>query len=93
MRKKGQRMEKVERKELQDQLGCIGRLYLRLLCSKLCCTPPNRLLINGTHDKEVRNGRDGDVQVCKDVRDSQRKDKLITCGNVSIAIYNRFYHV
>ena len=66
---------------------------MRLLRSKLHCTPSNRLIANGTHDIEKRRRRNGDVQVCEDVRDSQRKDKLITCGNVSIAIYNRFYHV
>ena len=73
--------------------GCIRRLHLWPLCSKLCCTPPNRLLINGTHDKEVRNGRDGDVQVCKDTCDGRRKDNLITCSRVTIAIYHRLYHV
>ena len=86
-------MEKVERKELQDQLGCIGRLYLQLLCSKLCCTPPNRLLTNGTHDTEVRRRRDSDVQMCKDTHDSQRKDEFITCSRVAMAIYNRLNHV
>ena len=50
--------------------GCIGRLHLRLLCSKLRYTPPNRLFINGTHDIEMRRGKDGDVHMGKDMHDS-----------------------
>ena len=43
---------------------------MRLLRSKLRCTPSNRLLTYGTHDIEERRGRKGDVQVCEDVRDN-----------------------
>ena len=50
--------------------GCIGRLHLWPLCSKLHYTPPNRLFTNGTHDIEMRRGKDGDVHVGKDMRDS-----------------------
>ena len=50
--------------------GCIRRLHLRPLCSKLRYTPPNLLFTNGTHDIEMRRGKDGDVHVGKDMRDS-----------------------
>ena len=63
------------------------------LCSKLHSTMPNRLFTNDNHDIEVRIGRDSDVYVGEDTRDSQRKDELITCSCIAIAIYNRLYHV
>ena len=50
--------------------GYIGRLHSWPLCSKLHCTLSNRLLANGTHDIEIRRGRDGDVHVGEDTRDS-----------------------
>ena len=62
--------------------GCIHRLHTRPLCSQLRCTPPNRLLANGNHDMEERRGRNGDVHVCEDACDSQRKDELIMCSCV-----------
>ena len=73
--------------------GYIWRLHIRLLHSKLRCTPSNRLLAHGTHDIEERRKRNGEVQVSENVCDSWRKDELIACGSVSIAIYNRFYHM
>ena len=68
--------EGVDKEERQEEEGCmvswncIGRLHLRPLCSKLRYTPPNRLFTNGTHDLEMRRGKDGDVHVGKDMRDS-----------------------
>ena len=73
--------------------GCIHRLHTRPLSSQLRYTPPDRLLANGNHDMEERRGRNGDVHVCEDACDSQRKDELIMCSYVLIAIYNRYYHV
>ena len=73
--------------------GCICGLHMWPLCSKLCCTPPNKLLTYGTHDIEERKGRNNDMHVCEDARDSQRKDELIMCSHVLIAINNRFYRV
>ena len=73
--------------------SCIHHLHMRPLGSQLRCTPSDRLLAYGTHDMEERRGRNGDVHVCEDVYDSRRKDKLITCSCVLIAIYNRYYHV
>ena len=63
------------------------------LCNKLRSTMPNRLLTNDNHVIEVRSGRDSDVHVGEDTRDSRRKDELITCSCIAIAIYNRLYHV
>ena len=73
--------------------GYIEKLHLRLLCSKLRCTPPNRLLANGNHDIEMRRGKDGDVHVGENMRDSQKKDELITSSCVTIAVYDKLYHV
>ena len=73
--------------------GSIRRLHMRPLCSKLCCTPSNRLLTYGTHGIEEWRRRNSDVHVCEDVSDSRRADELIICSRVSIAIYNRFYHM
>ena len=61
------------------------------LCRKLCCTSSNRLLANGTHDIKVRRGRNSDMQECEDARDSWRKDDIITCNRVSIAIWWKVY--
>ena len=72
---------------------CICRLHMWPFCSKLCYTPPNRLLTNSTHDIKVRRGRNRDLHVGEDTYDSWRKDELITCSRVAIAIYNRFYHM
>ena len=73
--------------------GCIDRLHTRPLRSKLCYTLLNSLLANDTHDMEERRRRNGDVHVCEDMCDSRRKDELITCNTVLIAIHNRYYHV
>ena len=73
--------------------GCIRRLHLRPLCSKLRCTLPNRLLANDTQDIEMRRVRDSDVHMCEDTRDSRRKDELITCISVIIVVDDRLYHV
>ena len=53
--------------------GCICRLHTRSLCNKLHHTLPNRLLTNSTHNIEVRSGRDSNVHVGEDTRDSRRK--------------------
>ena len=73
--------------------GCIDHLHTRPLRSKLCYTLLNSLLANDTHDMEERRRRNGDVHVCEDMCDSRRKDELITCNTVLIAIHNRYYHV
>ena len=69
--------------------GCIRCLHMWPLpesCAALLQI--DSLLINGTHDMEERKGRNGDVHLCEDACDSWRKDKLITCSSVLIAIYN-----
>ena len=77
----------------------IHHLHTRLLSSQLRYTLPDRVLAFGTHDIEEKRRRNGDVHVCEDVCDSQRKDELIICSYVLlcscvlIAIYNRYNHV
>ena len=70
-----------------------SKLHIRLLGSQMCITLPNRFLADGTPGIERSRERKGDMHVWEDACDSWKKDELITCSNVLIDIYYRFYHV
>ena len=64
-------------------------LYSWLLQSKLGLALPNRTDTDGTHDGEKRKERNRNGEVLKDLRDSQRKDDLITGSGILIHTNNR----
>ena len=63
------------------------RLNSWLLQSKLSLTLSNGSSVDGTHDKEVIKHGIGDRKMANDLRDSRRKNKLITGHRIPIDIY------
>ena len=61
-------------------------LYSWPLWSKLGLAPPTKTSADGTHGGEERRGKNGNVKVCEDTRDSRREDKLIMCSSIQIHI-------
>ena len=67
----------------------IGRLHTWPLRSKLSLIPSNRTGVDGTYGGEIRRIRNKGGKMAKDLRDSRKKDELITGRRILIDIKNR----